>query len=80
MRPTRFCCYVTATERIDRMKDKDEMNSYSYYRKSTKQWVYVCDGVAENTNYIFRYSHKFKFVAFWVMILNIDSDLLDLVT
>ena len=62
------------------MKVKDEMNSYSYYRKSTKEWVYACDGVAGNTNYTFKYSHRFKFVAFCIMILNIDEDLLSLVT
>ena len=67
-------------KRIDRMNVKDEMNSYSYYRKSTGQWIYACDGVIENTNYTFRYSHKFKFIALCIMVLNIDSDLLGLVT
>ena len=59
---------------------KDEMNFYSYYRKSAKQWVYACDGVIKNTNYTLRYSHRFKFVAFWMIILNIDNDLRELVT
>ncbi len=71
---------IPPLKRIGRMKIKEEMNTCSYYRKSTKQWVYVCDGFTETTSYTFKYSHRLKLVAFWRMVLNIDSDLLGLAT
>jgi len=49
--------------------------TYSYYRKSTRQWIYVCDGITKNNNYKLVYSHRFKLVAFIKMIFNIEKDI-----
>ena len=49
--------------------------THNYFRKSTNEWIFVCHGIAENTNYTIKYSHKYKFVAFCKMIINLNNDI-----
>lgn len=42
-----------------------------YYRKSTEQWIYGVIGV----NYVFRYSHKYKIIAWVIYKLSVKDDI-----
>jgi len=51
------------------------MTVSGYFRKSTNQWVYCADGVSRSNNFTFRYSHKYRFVAYLIYKTSINKDL-----
>lgn len=51
------------------------MKHKCYFRKSTKEWVYAVEGITPATNYIFRYSNRFKVLAWFEFLVCAKADI-----
>lgn len=56
------------------------MDHECYFRKSTNEWVYAVIGVTPTTNYVFRYSSRFKILAWILFIVCAKADIKSLDT
>ncbi len=56
------------------------MKHESYFRKSTNEWVYAVKGITATTNYIFRYSNRFKILAWLEFMVCAKADIKSLDT
>jgi len=45
------------------------------HRKSTDEWVYAVSGITSSTNYVFRYPHYYKIIAWFIFKLNSKKDI-----
>ena len=51
------------------------MKHESYFRKSTSEWVYAVEGVTPTTDYTFRYSNRFKILAWFEFMACAKADI-----
>ena len=56
------------------------MKCESYFRKSTGEWVYAVDGITRTTNYTFRYSNRFRILAWLEFMVCARADIKSLDT
>jgi len=51
------------------------MKHESYFRNSTNEWVYTVECVTPTTNYVFRYSNRFRLLAWFEFMVCAKADI-----